>query len=173
MLPGVLIAPGCEHAPNESDKERRTMIRTTAILCASVALLSASAAQAQQIDVQRNGSTIINGVAYPAPGQALIMPDMPDFLAAFTITRSKLNAVANLTEQSVVKVVVVDPISDANSEAIASARAEHQQGITKLQMAIGANINLSDDLALRDVAVSTIVAADLSSSGDLILYALA
>ena len=105
------------------------------LVAVSVGLFLSSGVQAAEIDLQRNTSTMIDGSLYPASGQAFVMPDMEDILASFVTTRSELNAVANLTDQSVVTVIVFDPMFDANMDAIVSAESANQAG--RQQPAIG------------------------------------
>jgi hypothetical protein len=148
------------------------MTKISALLAVSVGLFLSGGAFAAEIDLQRNAPVVIDGVQYPAVGRPLVLPDMEDVLAAFPTTRSELNAVANLTDQSVVSVIVIDPIGEANSEAIASAEAANQQDVAKLRAAIAANAQLTSDLVADDVQVSAVLAADLMPGGALVLYAL-
>jgi hypothetical protein len=153
-------------------ERKSTMMKMSAFAAVSVGLFLPNGAQAAEIDLQRNTPAVIDGILYPVSGRPLVLPDMEDVLAAFVTTRSELNAVANLTDQSVVRVIVVDPMVDANADAIASAEAANQQDVAKLRAAINANAELTNDLESRDVEVSTVLAADLLPSGVLVLYAL-
>jgi hypothetical protein len=83
-----------------------------------------------------------------------------------------LNAVANLTDQSVVQVIVVDPMVDANVIAIDRARSDNQRDVDRLQAAITANLQFRADLESRMVAVGTVMAAEIAPNGVLIIYAL-
>ena len=148
------------------------MIKISAPLAVAIGLFLSSGASAAEINLQRNVPAVVDGALYPASGEPLVLPDMEDVLAAFPTTRSELNAVANLTDQSIVTVVVIDPMVEANSEAIATAKDENQQGVASLQAAIAANAQLSTALAADDVQVSTVLAADLMPGGGLVLYAL-
>src|SRR5665213_566401 len=143
-------------------------MKISALLAVSVGLFLSSGVQAAEIDLQRNAPAVIDGVLYPISGKPLVMPDMEDLLAAFATTRSELNAVANLTDQSVVTVIVIDPMVDANSDAIQSARAANSGDVARLQAAITANTELTSDLEARDVQVSTVLAADIMPGGALI-----
>jgi hypothetical protein len=144
----------------------------SALVAVSVWVCLSTGLQAAVIEVQRNSPAVINGALYPASGKPLVMPDMEDILAAFVMTRSRLNAIANLTDQSVVEVIVVDPMIAANADAIASAEAANRQDVTQLQAAIKANGKLQTDLESRDVEITTVLAADIMPGGVLVLYGL-
>jgi hypothetical protein len=148
------------------------MNKMSALFAVSVGLFFVYGANAAEIDLQRNASALIDGVLYPVSGKPLVLPDMEVVLAAFATTQSEINAVANLTSRSVVNVIVIDPMVEANLEALTRAKVENQRDVDRLQAAIGANAELRDELEARQVRIATVVAADIAPNGVLVLYAL-
>src|SRR5438874_12939364 len=148
-------------------------MRKMSALCAvSVGLFLSGAVQAAEIDLQRNMPAVIDGALYPLSGHALVMPDMESVLAAFPTTQSELNAVANLTDKSIVNVIVIDPMVSANLEALARAKDDNKRDVDRLQAAISANGELKGELEALSIQVATVMAADLAPNGVLVLYAL-
>jgi hypothetical protein len=72
----------------------------------------------------------------------------------------------------VVNVIVIDPMVEANLDALTRAKVENQRDVDRLQAAIGANAELRDELEARQVRIATVVAADIAPNGVLVLYAL-
>jgi hypothetical protein len=149
------------------------MKKMSAVFAVSAGLFLSGAVEAAEIDLQRNTPAIIDGVLYPVSGRALVMPDMESVLAAFPTTQSELNAVANLTERSVVNVIVIDPMLTGNLDALTHAKDDNRRDVDRLQAAITANNELKTELEARSVLVATVFAADLAPNGVLVLYALA
>jgi hypothetical protein len=149
------------------------MKKMSALLAGSVGLFLSCGVHAAEIDLQRNAPALIDGVLYPVPGKPLVLPDMEVVLAAFATTQSEINAVANLTSQSVVNVIVIDPMVAANLDALTRARADNQRDVDRLQAAIAANSELRGDLEARRIDIGTVFAADIAPNGILVLYALA
>ena len=87
---------------------------------------------------------------------------METVLAAFATTQSEVNAVANPTNQSVVKVIVVNPMIVANADALDRAKSDNRRDVDRLQAAINANSRLKTDLETRRVNVATVLAAELA-----------
>jgi hypothetical protein len=148
------------------------MKKLLALLAASVGLFWSGAMQAAEIQLQRNAPALIDGVLYPVSGRPLVMPDMEVVLAAFATTQSEVNAVANLTDRSVVNVIVIDPMVAANLEALVAARAENRTDVDRTQAAISSNAILRSDLESRRVDIA-ILAVDIAPNGVLVIYALA
>jgi hypothetical protein len=113
-----------------------------------------------------------NDAQYPTGGVPLTLPYMEPVLLAFTTTQSELNAVANLAPMSLVHVVVVDTVAAPNAEAVAWARSANRADVDRLQQAIMANRVLSEELEARRVHVTSVVAADFTADGVLVLYAI-
>ena len=149
------------------------MKEMSALVAVSVGLFLSGTVHAAEIDLQRNTSAIIDGVLYPVSGHALVMPDMESVLAAFPTTQSELNAVANLTDKSVVNVIVIDPMLTANLDALTRAKDDNRRDVDRLQAAITANRELKSELESRSIQVATVFAADVAPNGVLVLYALA
>jgi hypothetical protein len=149
------------------------MNKMAALVAACVGLILSGGVQAADIDVQRNQPALINGVLYPISGNPLVLPNMEVVLAAFPTPRSEVNAVANLSEHSAVKVIVIDMMIDANADAIAKARVDNREDIDRLLAAIAANTQFRIDLESHDVIIKTVLAADIGADGVLVLYALA
>ena len=89
-----------------------------------VVALSPVAGEAAQVFVEGR-----NDGDYPRAGVPIVLASMEIVMASFETPRSELNAVANLTDESVVKVEVVDTRPLANAEAIAWAEAENAAGV--------------------------------------------
>jgi hypothetical protein len=132
---------------------------------AGVALAPAVAAAAQVFVEGRSDGD------YPRAGVPIVVASMEIVMASFDTPRSELNAVANLTDQSVVKVEVVDTRPLANAEAIAWAESENAAGVEKLRTAIEKNEPFKAQLEGEGVAVGSVMAAGFGIDGALILYA--
>jgi hypothetical protein len=96
--------------------------------------------------------------------------DVNGVLASFATTKAEVVAIANLEDDTPVKVIGIDAMANANVDAFAKTVADNQTGIAELQAAIAANAAFKSELEAANIAVDTIVAADVAADGGLILY---
>jgi len=107
-----------------------------------------------------------------APSCTITCPG-PDvmMLRAVPTTSVELDTIANLTDRSVVRVVLLDPDVPANATAISEAEGREGTDIDRLRAAIDANADFQAQLQSRDVPVASVLAADVAGNGSLILFA--
>ncbi len=89
---------------------------------------------------------------------------------AFASNQAELNAIANLQDDSVVDVIRIGTVASANADTFASVASENADATAQLQAAINANADFKAQLEGSDVSVDSIVAADVTADGALVLY---
>lgn len=150
----------------------------SAVAASLVAIGAPQGAQAQEPQPPTQPPTL--PVLPPAPTDTAQLPtaapptaaqsSAAEILTALSRSDAQIQALQSATVGSVRAVNVNTAVQGAGAEQLASAIELNQAGIEKLRTAVKSNEAISTALGQSNVAVDNVIAIDVQSSGDVVVY---